>query len=200
MLKTLIWDCGKSCFSFLFRLIPCILFAKCYRSVSEQAQPKPDLSFSPSSHTKKKTANSPPFLKFFIFLAKESQEWPWATYYINHVDNMKNDGLLLIGKRGEEKARGMNSGVASTWEASGEYSHSRLSSTEPCFDHFHCTFLLQESENTQCGLCILRVRDRLKTGCVWRERWSEEMLWSLRGWLHLLLSMHRSGPLPLFSL
>lgn len=78
--------------------------------MSEQAQPKPDLSFSPSSHTKKKTANSPPFLIFFylifLFLAKESQEWPWATYYINHVDNMKNDGLLLIGKRGEEKARG----------------------------------------------------------------------------------------------
>jgi hypothetical protein len=54
-------------------------------------------------------------------LAKESQERPWATYYINHVNNMKNDGLLLIiGKRGEEKARGMNSREMSTWEASGE--------------------------------------------------------------------------------
>jgi hypothetical protein len=57
---------------------------------------------------------------FIYFLAKESQEWPWATYYINHVDNMKNDGLLLMRKRGEEKARGMSSRVMPTWGASGE--------------------------------------------------------------------------------
>lgn len=76
--------------------------------MSEQAQPKPDLSFSPSSHTQKENGKLTPIFKFYFlfFLAKESQEWPWATYYINHVDNMKNDGLLLIGKRGEEKARG----------------------------------------------------------------------------------------------
>lgn len=155
------------------------LFAKCYRSVSKQAQPKPDLSFSPSSHKNKKTANSPPFLKkkkkIFYFLAKESQEWPWATYYINHVDNMKNDRLLLIGKRGEEKARGMNSRVVSAWKASGN-SHTHVFLPQYLVLIISTAhFSSRKAKTQECGLCVLRMRERLFiVGKVVREM----LLWS----------------------
>lgn len=53
----------------------------------------------------------------------------------------------------------------STREASGEHSHSRLSSTVPCFDHFHCTFLLQEKrKHTVWAFLHLKAKGELKAG------------------------------------
>lgn len=77
---------------------------------------------------------------------------------------------------------------------------SRLSSTVPCFDHFHSTFLLQKREkHKRVGSAFLRIRERKRLGIAGQVV-TRDAAMVTRGRFHLLLSSPPSVPLPLCPL
>ena len=90
MLKTLIWELWEILILFLISF-GSLCFICQMLPISEQASTaKTRTSASVRLHTEIRKRQTHPILFFSLififFLAQESQERPWAAYYINHVN------------------------------------------------------------------------------------------------------------------